>query len=386
MKTYIKFLINLFNISLLKIFIIFFIIILITNILEQIEFFKNIDLSFFYLFFLSLLNTPSVLFEILPFIFLLGTQVFFIHLIDKNELQVFKYSGLNNIKIIKILGLYSFILGIIMVIFFYNGSSILKNSYLLIKNNYSDDNKYLAVITENGLWIKDEINDNINESRRIDISNVFSSNRLSLGNSFESGESITLGLNFKKEKVNVDNKIDKIEEYIDFKLASVFRLDEEKNIPTSSTLNKKNSNIFGEFNFKPTRNISLGYNFSLTDDLNTFEYNSLITKIEFGNFITQFDYLEERGAVGSTNIIENTTKYNFDNQNSISFNTRRNRKLDLTEYYDLVYEYKNDCLVAGVKYKKNYYNDADIKPVEELFFSITIVPLGTFSPDKMALK
>ena len=173
MKTYIKFLINLFNISLLKIFITFFIIILITNILEQIEFFKNIDLSFFYLFFLSLLNTPSVLFEILPFIFLLGTQVFFIHLIDKNELQVFKYSGLNNIKIIKILGLYSFILGIIMVIFFYNGSSILKNSYLLIKNNYSGDNKYLAVITENGLWIKDEINDNINIINARQVNNEF---------------------------------------------------------------------------------------------------------------------------------------------------------------------------------------------------------------------
>ncbi|MDB9728422.1 LptF/LptG family permease [Candidatus Pelagibacter ubique] len=141
--------------------------------LEQIEFFKNIDLSFFYLFFLSLLNTPSVLFEILPFIFLLGTQVFFIHLIDKNELQVFKYSGLNNIKIIKILGLYSFILGIIMVIFFYNGSSILKNSYLLIKNNYSDDNKYLAVITENGLWIKDEINDNINIINARQVNNEF---------------------------------------------------------------------------------------------------------------------------------------------------------------------------------------------------------------------
>ena len=173
MKTYIKFLINLFNISLLKIFITFFIIILITNILEQVEFFKNIDLSFFYLFFLSLLNTPSVLFEILPFIFLLSTQVFFIHLIDKNELQVFKYTGLNNIKIIRILGLYSFTLGIVLVIFFYNGSSILKNSYLLIKNNYSDDNKYLAVITENGLWIKDEINDNINIINALRVNNEF---------------------------------------------------------------------------------------------------------------------------------------------------------------------------------------------------------------------
>ena len=231
-----------------------------------------------------------------------------------------------------------------------------------------------------------EMKNNSDVSRRIDVSNIFSSNRLSLGNSFESGESITLGFNYTKEKVNADNKIDKIEEYIDFKLASVFRLDTENNIPTNSTLNKKNSNLFGEFNFKPIKNISLGYNFSLTSDLNEFEYNSLITTMEFGNLITEFDFLEERGAVGSTNIIENTTKYDFDDQNTISFNTRRNRRLDLTEYYDLVYEYKNDCLVAGIKYKKNYYNDADIKPVEELFFSITIVPLGTFSPSKMALK
>ena len=162
MKTYIKFLINLFNISFFKIFIIFFIIILISNILEQVEFFKDTNLSFFFLIFLSFLNTPSILFEILPFIFLLSTQIFFIQLIDKNELEVFKYTGLNNIQIIKILGAYTFIISVFVVIFFYNGSSILKNSYLLIKNSYSDDNKYLAVVTENGLWIKDEINDEIN--------------------------------------------------------------------------------------------------------------------------------------------------------------------------------------------------------------------------------
>ena len=162
MKTYTKFLINLFNISFFKIFIIFFIFILISNILEQVEFFKNIDLSFYYLILLSFLNTPSILFEILPFIFLLSTQSFFIQLIDKNELQIFKYTGLDNIKIIKIIGFYSFFIGIIFIIFFYNVSSILKNSYLLMKNSYSDDNKYLAVVTENGLWIKDEINESIN--------------------------------------------------------------------------------------------------------------------------------------------------------------------------------------------------------------------------------
>ena len=162
MKTYIKFIIDLFNTSLLKVFIIFFFIILISNVLEQVEFFKKIDIDFFYLLFLSFLNTPNIVFEILPFIFLLSTQIFFIQLMDKNELEIFKYSGLNNIKIMKVLGIYSFILGLIFITFFYNISSVLKSSYLLIKNGYSADDKYLAVITKNGIWIKDEINDSIN--------------------------------------------------------------------------------------------------------------------------------------------------------------------------------------------------------------------------------
>ena len=162
MKTYTKFLINQFSISFAKVFLAFFIIILITNILEQIEFFKNIDLSFTYLIFLAFLNTPSITFEILPFIFLLSTQIFFINLIDKKELDILKYSGLNNLIMIKIISIYTFIIGLIFIIIFYNASAVLKNSYLLIKNKYSEDNNYLAVITENGLWIKDEINNKIN--------------------------------------------------------------------------------------------------------------------------------------------------------------------------------------------------------------------------------
>ena len=228
-----------------------------------------------------------------------------------------------------------------------------------------------------------DMKNNTDTSRRIDVNNIFLSNRLNLDNALETGESITLGLNFTKEKIN---EVNEISEFIDFKLASVFRLDEEKNIPVNSTLNKKNSNIFGQINFKPIKNISLGYDFSLSNDLNTLEYNSLLSEVNYGNFSTQFNYIEEKGIIGKTNTIENTTKFSFDDQNTLLFNTRRNRELNLTEFYDLVYEYKNDCLVASVKYKKNYYNDADIKPVEELFFSITIVPLGTFSPDKMVLK
>ena len=74
------------------------------------------------------------------------------------------------------------------------------------------------------------MSDNSNGYNRIDISNVFSGGRMGL----EEGESLTIGLNFKKEKINVINEIDQIEEYIDFKIASVLRLKEEEKISKSS--------------------------------------------------------------------------------------------------------------------------------------------------------
>ena len=231
-----------------------------------------------------------------------------------------------------------------------------------------------------------EMKNNNTLERRIDITNVFNINRLSMSDSFEGGQSLTLGFDYKKEKINSQKDISEIEDYFEFNLATVLRNNVEEKIPSKSTLNKKNSNIFGKLSYKPLEFITVKYDFSLKNDLNTFEYNSLDTLIEFDNFSTRFNFLEERGALGNTNVVENTTKYSFDDKNSIEFKTRENRNLNLTEYYDLIYEYKNDCLVAGVQYKKKYYNDADIKPVEELFFSITIIPLTTFSPDKMILS
>ena len=207
-----------------------------------------------------------------------------------------------------------------------------------------------------------------------------------MGNSFEEGQSLTLGIDFIKEKVNFNNEITEIEKYFDFKLATVFRLNEEKNIPIDSTLNKKTSNIFGQLNFDPNKIISINYDMSLTNDFNRFEYNALNTKITFDNFSTSFNYIEESGIIGEANIIENTTQYNYDEYNSLFFKTRRNRNLNLTEFYDMIYEYKNDCLIAEIKYRKDYYNDEDIKPKEELFFSITIVPFYTYSPDKVILN
>ena len=146
----------------LKTSAVFISLIIIFGILDELEFFKETDVHFIYPIGLSALNSLSILFEIFPFIFLISTQFFFMKLIDNNELLVFKYSGLNNLKIIKVISIFSFILGLILVGFFYNITSKAQNLYLEIKNEFSLDKKYLAVITENGIWIKDEIKNNIN--------------------------------------------------------------------------------------------------------------------------------------------------------------------------------------------------------------------------------
>ena len=113
--------------------------------------------------------------------------------------------------------------------------------------------------------------------------------------------------------------------------------------------------------------------FESFDSLNEYSY---ITVPEGIN--TTFNFIEENGVIGDTNTLENNTTLKFDDANFFTFNTRRNKKIDLTEYYNLIYEYKNDCLIAGIKYKKSYYEDRDLKPSENLLFSITLSPLTSF--------
>ena len=146
----------------LKVCFLFLTIIFIMNLFEEINFFKNSNNKFLIPIFLTLINAPSILFEIFPFIFLISGLYFFLELIEKNELVVYKSYGLTNFSLIKTVGTLSFLIGIFIIVIFYNASANLKFLYLDIKNDYSKDDKYLAVVTGNGLWIRDEINNNTN--------------------------------------------------------------------------------------------------------------------------------------------------------------------------------------------------------------------------------
>ena len=121
-----------------------------------------------------------------PFIFLISSQASFINLMKNNQIQTLKYSGLKNNKILLILLSTSFITGVVLILLFYNISSNLKNIYLELKNNYTSDDKYLAVITNNGLWIKDNIDGNINiiNANKIDDKFLITASITQLDNKF----------------------------------------------------------------------------------------------------------------------------------------------------------------------------------------------------------
>ena len=143
-KTYEQYLIKNFINKFLVISLIFFSLIIILSILEEISFFKNIEINFLYPYFLTFLSGPITLFEIFPFIFLLSTQFLFYGLFRNEELNLLKINGLSNLKIIYILFLSAFSIGLITVLIFYNAASKLKFVYTDLKNSFSEDNKYLA--------------------------------------------------------------------------------------------------------------------------------------------------------------------------------------------------------------------------------------------------
>ena len=122
------------------------------------------------------MSSPSIIFEMFPFIFLISTQFFFLKLFNNDEINIFKYSGLKNIKIINILSFVSFFIGILTITVFYSLSSNLQHYYLQVKNQFSDDKLYLAVINKNGLWIKDVVNNQTSIINSSKINNNFLTN------------------------------------------------------------------------------------------------------------------------------------------------------------------------------------------------------------------
>ncbi len=161
-KGYQKYLIKTYLYHFIIVSVIFLSLSFVLNFFEELKFFNDHETDSYYPFILALLNSPSVLFELFPFIFLITTKFFYIYLNDRNEIEILKNNGISYLKILFILSISSFLMGIIILISYYTFSSNLKFHYYNLKNNFTEKNEYLAVVNESGLWIKEEIDETTN--------------------------------------------------------------------------------------------------------------------------------------------------------------------------------------------------------------------------------
>ena len=151
-----KYLAKVFSKVVINTILIFYCLGFFMNLFEEINFFKDIDIGIYIPLFLTMLITPSLLHNMLPFIVLLSGIWFFLKIKKSDEATAMKISGMANFSIIVIPCLVSIMLGIFFITSVSPITSILVKKYELIKGSYERDKNYLAAITENGIWIKEK--------------------------------------------------------------------------------------------------------------------------------------------------------------------------------------------------------------------------------------
>ena len=251
------------------------------------------------------------------------------------------------------------------------GSLLLKSSFPLRKvNEYSKN--YLKPIM--AMRYSPNSTKNISDKdARLDYNNIFSLNRIGTNEIVEGGKSIALGLEY--EKRNLEDK-----RIVGFNIANSISDKKNSNLPTKSTLNKTRSDFVGNLSYNPNNILDFNYNFSYDKNFNSSNYDSITTSINLNNFITNFNFLSEDGNIGNNEIISNTSILKLNDENSLKFKTSKDLKNDFTEYYNLIYSYETDCLIASAEFNKKFYKDGNLVPDKSLLFTIKFIPFAELKP------
>ena len=252
--------------------------------------------------------------------------------------------------------------------FYFSGLFQYNSSLPLIKENTNFQNilkpKFSLKLSPNNT------KDISTAETRLDVANIYDLQRLTRNDTVEGGVSLSYGNDFTIFDKNNSR------DYFSLKVANNLRFEENDDLSKSNQLGAKTSNLFGEITYNPNNFIKMKYNASTKNNIQDKVYENLITELSLNNFVTSFDYLNENNTLIKNSYLSNTTKYTLNEYNNIQFSMRENKTKNLTEYYNLMYQYKNDCLAASIEYNKDFYDDRDIKPEENIFLKLTIIPFG----------
>jgi len=210
---------------------------------------------------------------------------------------------------------------------------------------------------------------------KLNYTNLYALNKTS---EIEDGLSAILGFDFK---INEKNEGGNETEKLSISMGQVFTPEENKDVPTKSSLDQKMSDVVGEINYNFSKIGRIDYKFSVDHNLNTLNYNEVSTSLNFNKIDFNLDYLEERNHIGSEHYISSGISLNVNENNKFSLETKKNFKTSSAEFYDISYQYNIDCLTAGLVYRREFYEDNDIEQKDSLMFKITFIPFtGVRSP------
>ena len=209
---------------------------------------------------------------------------------------------------------------------------------------------------------------------KLDPSKAFQLDRLNNNNNFETGLSTTVGF---------DYEIQKKDKNIEISMSQVFNEKENKKMPTSMGLDEKISDLVGVANYKINDKFNFNYKFAIDQNYNDFNYNEIGAQTNLDKLSFNINYLEENKHIGDNKYLKSKIDYKINMGTSLSYEFKRNLITDSSEFYNLSYEYFNDCLRAGLVYRREFYNDSEIEAEDSLMFKITLTPFGDLNSPKI---
>ncbi len=208
------------------------------------------------------------------------------------------------------------------------------------------------------------------DDNRLTPLSAFNLNRIDDIRNYETGISSTVGF---------DYEIKKGDSNFDLSIAQVINNKENNKMADITSLNEKLSDLVGSSTYNVNKNFNINYDFSIDQSYQSLNYNEISTSLKFSPVDFNFGFLQEKKHLGNQEYF--TTKIDLKNKENglFSFETKRNLITNSAEFYNLSYEYLNDCLRAGLVFRREFYNDSELEPENSLLFKITLMPFGNLN-------
>ena len=209
---------------------------------------------------------------------------------------------------------------------------------------------------------------------RLNYGNVFNLNKTNEFDVIESGLSSSIGFEYKKNKLEKNNVIG--DETFSFAAAQVISEKENMDISSRTSLEQRFSDVVGVVDYKINDKMDLSYNFSIDQNYKDLNYNEIRSDFKFDDTKFNISYLQEKKHIGDQEQVKYGFDFKINNSSELSFKSKRNLLTSSAEFYNLSYNYINDCLKAGIAYRREFYTDRDIEPENTLMFTISIIPFA----------